>query len=304
MDKTRTMALSPILAATDFSVPSRHATDRACRIAAAVGAEVTLLHVLSRRLLDELRHMIGDESAAVAARIAAMARESLAQLAADPERHQGANPRTEVADGGVIATIHAVAESMDAALLVVGARGEDYLRHAFLGSTAVRLLRKSRRNVLLVRGASRDDYRRILVPVDFSPLSNRLVDTAQAVAPDAHLVLIHSFELPFEGKLSFAGVDDAVIRQYRFQARQEATRQLELLAAACRLDRDKTTLLVRHGEPSQLIVEQQQELECELVVMGKHGRSDFEDLLLGSVTKHVLAESHGDVLVVCEALDR
>ena len=32
-------------------------------------------------------------------------------------------------------------------------------------------------------------------------------------------------------------------------------------------------------------------------VMGKHGENFLEELLLGSVTKHVLAESQGDVLV-------
>ncbi len=31
--------------------------------------------------------------------------------------------------------------------------------------------------------------------------------------------------------------------------------------------------------------------------MGKHGENFLEELLLGSVTKHVLAESQGDVLV-------
>jgi len=31
--------------------------------------------------------------------------------------------------------------------------------------------------------------------------------------------------------------------------------------------------------------------------MGKHGQSTLEELLLGSVTKHILAYSNGDVLV-------
>ena len=31
--------------------------------------------------------------------------------------------------------------------------------------------------------------------------------------------------------------------------------------------------------------------------MGKHGEGMLEELFLGSVTKHVLAESQGDVLV-------
>ena len=51
------------------------------------------------------------------------------------------------------------------------------------------------------------------------------------------------------------------------------------------------------GEASQRIVEHEQGKDCDLVVLGKHGQSATEDLLLGSVSKHVLAEGSTDVLV-------
>ena len=37
--------------------------------------------------------------------------------------------------------------------------------------------------------------------------------------------------------------------------------------------------------------------ECAHQVLGKHGQTATEDLLLGSVTKHMLAEGSADVLV-------
>lgn len=52
-----------------------------------------------------------------------------------------------------------------------------------------------------------------------------------------------------------------------------------------------------HGDPTLRIIEQEQEWACDLIVMGKHGESLVEEILLGSVTEHVLAESQGDVLV-------
>ena len=45
------------------------------------------------------------------------------------------------------------------------------------------------------------------------------------------------------------------------------------------------------------IVAQEQECDCDLIVMGKHGENLMEQLLLGSVTKHVLGESQGDILI-------
>jgi nucleotide-binding universal stress UspA family protein len=40
------------------------------------------------------------------------------------------------------------------------------------------------------------------------------------------------------------------------------------------------------------IIEQEQEQNCDLIVMGRHGESAPEELLLCSVTKRVLVESH------------
>ena len=55
--------------------------------------------------------------------------------------------------------------------------------------------------------------------------------------------------------------------------------------------------MVLHGDPASRIIEQEQELDCDLTAMGKHGESLLEKMLLGSVTKHVLAELQGDLLV-------
>jgi len=57
---------------------------------------------------------------------------------------------------------------------------------------------------------------------------------------------------------------------------------------------------VRHGDASQQIIAMEQEYDTDLIVVGKHGTNFSEDLLLGSVTKHVLAESQCDVLVVAD----
>jgi len=56
--------------------------------------------------------------------------------------------------------------------------------------------------------------------------------------------------------------------------------------------------LVINGDPTLEIIRHEQKLNIDLIVMGKRGLHLTEELLLGSVTKRVLAESAGDVLVV------
>lgn len=136
-----------------------------------------------------------------------------------------------------------------------------------------------------------------MMPVDFSQWSASGLDLARSVAPGAHLVLLHAYEVPFEGKLPLAGVDGVAIDKYRSQAQQRASQQLHAVAAAAGLRPADWTPCVLNGDASSHIVEQEEEQDCDLAVIGKHGQNMIEELLLGSVTKHVLAESTGDVLV-------
>jgi len=136
--------------------------------------------------------------------------------------------------------------------------------------------------------------------VDFSPASAQAIRLGRQLAPTAEIVLLHAFELPYEGKLRFAGVEDGVIHGYIETARRERRRQLHQLAASAGLASGDYAPLVRHGDPAQLIAAVEQEQACDLVIVGKHGRFTADELLLGSVIKHVLAESQCDVLVISD----
>ena len=137
----------------------------------------------------------------------------------------------------------------------------------------------------------------ILVALDFSPWSAQAVTLARRVAPHARLLLFNASQVPFEEKLRFAGVAAATIERYRRQARADATQRVHALAAAGGLRACDWEPCIVEGDASQRIVEHAQEKACDLVVLGKHGQSATEDLLLGSVSKHVLAEGSTDVLV-------
>ena len=52
-----------------------------------------------------------------------------------------------------------------------------------------------------------------------------------------------------------------------------------------------------HGDAASRSLEQEEEQGADLIVLGKHGVGMTEKFLLGSVTKHVLAQARSDVLV-------
>jgi nucleotide-binding universal stress UspA family protein len=143
----------------------------------------------------------------------------------------------------------------------------------------------------------RDPSPAALVAADLSPSSVRSIRHAQAIAPRADLVLLHVFEVHFEGHMRYAGVQEQTIDRYRDIVRQEAIGKLCALSEETGLATRDVRLKVLHGNPVVRILEQEQEEDCGLIVMGKDGQSGLEELLLGSVTNRVLAESQSDVLV-------
>ncbi len=287
-------ALKHLIAATDLSAPARQAAERAARLAHETGASLTLLHALAQRPLQELQQWLG---APLAEQLRDAARHELGQLAAELQAARQVAVQARIETGPVLDALLQAADAQAADLIVLGARGAGFLRRMVLGTTAERLLRRTQRPLLVVRQAAHEPYRRALLALDFSPWSAAVLAQARRVAPHARWILFNAFQVPFEEKLRFAGVDTAAVELYRRQSRAQATQQVHALAAQAGLKPAQWEPCIVEGDASLRLVEQEQVLGTDLVVLGKHGQSAAEDLLLGSVTKHVLAEGQSDVLV-------
>lgn len=294
--------LKNILVATDLSGPAQQAAGRAVMLAREPGARLRLLHVVSAGVAAQLQQVIGLGSA-IEGKLFEATRQELQSLAEGLVAESGLRVEAEVAQGSVVDEITREAATIDADLVALGARGSGFLRHLMLGSTAERLLRKLTRPMLVVKQRAHEPYRRLLVAVDFSAWSLPLVELALRVAPGAHIVLLSAYEVPFEGKLRYASVSAEQIDTFRDRARQFAEDRLHSLAARAGLAPGSWTPCLPRGDASTAIVEHELERACDLIVVGKHGQNMAEELLLGSVTAHVLAESAGDVLVSTATAD-
>lgn len=293
-------ASSSVLVATDLSGPSLRAVDRAFEFARKSGALCTVLNAMGMDARGAWLELLGEQAATVSARALERRREVLARLVADPARTRGARVDVRVEPGFATDVVPACAEALDADLVVVGAHGQGFVQRVLMGTTSSTLLRKSRRPVLVVKAACHGPYRRALVPVDFSHGSEAAIRLVRRLLPRTELVLLHVFDVPFEGMLSLAGLPDDVVGQYRIDARRRSLLQVHELAIRVGLAPQDYTAVVVYGTAVRQILSQEREHGCDLVVMGKHGTHVTEDLLLGSVTKRVLAESRSDVLVVVD----
>lgn len=136
----------------------------------------------------------------------------------------------------------------------------------------------------------------VLCPVDFSDVSRRALDHAAAVARwyDAHLTLLHVHFVPKPALPGLGPESEALVSPMRAQLQQllEAwVQEAKGLSAEC---------LVAEGDVAGEILAQAQQ-SADLLVMGTHGRSGFDHLVLGSVVEKVLRKASCPVLTIPRA---
>lgn len=289
--------MKTIIAATDFSDEARFAAERAAIIAEEQRAHLSLLHVMSRSALNDVRKLFQTPTD-VESKLINDARRLLSEIAAGIKSKTGLTGSTDVKVGQALAEILSATESAD--LLVLGAHGGNSLHDLILGTTAEHLLSKCKRPMLVAKCSPKTRYQRVLVPVDFSPYSASALTMASRIAPDARMTILHVFNLPFEGRLRIVGASEDDIRQYRQEEQRSAERKIWELVRESHVDSARVSYTVEGGGPSPVILAKAEELSSDLIVIGKHGQSWIEDLFLGSTTHHVLARSECDVLVVQE----
>jgi nucleotide-binding universal stress UspA family protein len=143
------------------------------------------------------------------------------------------------------------------------------------------------------------EIQRILCPIDFSDYSRHALDHAVAIARryDSTITVMHVFSAApmaayapgspgFESiVLTRADRDRLLVEMKRF-IETETTQEISI------------EVTIREGNTATEILSHAVDLKADLLVMGTHGRSGFERLLLGSVTEKIIRKASCPVLIV------
>ncbi len=140
---------------------------------------------------------------------------------------------------------------------------------------------------------------RIVCPVDFSEASDHALEHAIVLAGwyEASLVALHAYNpilMPVSG-LTYGETgsslpDDVELARLGDEVRGRLRQAV--------VDGIETDVVVQIGPPTALILECAATEHADLIVMGTHGVSGFERLVLGSVTEKVLRQAGCPVLTV------
>lgn len=175
------------------------------------------------------------------------------------------------------------AEDLQADLIIMGRRRRTGLARLIVTETPVKVIGQARHNVLVVPRAAHFSGRHFLVASDGS----RFGDAAAAAAG--------SLAKLCRARLTVVSV---AVPSHSEARRQEAPGVVNRLVAFLRKEGLQVEGEVPEGRTDEMILQTADKKGADLIVLGSHGRTGFERLLLGSNCERVLARSPCAVLVV------
>lgn len=143
--------------------------------------------------------------------------------------------------------------------------------------------------------------RSIVVGTDFSVCAARALSFAVSLAASqgAKLHLVHVLMEPvqaFDVAAALPYPDSGVRKEWE----QATSEKLAREAAAAERRGITTTWEMKWGRPSDALIEAAEARKASLIVLGTHGRSALEKMLLGSTAERVVRLSTVPVLTVRE----
>jgi nucleotide-binding universal stress UspA family protein len=282
--------LKSILFATDFRRASTQALDVAAHLASAIGAHVTLLHVLD--VVSPDPHLVQHYKK--------HAVNLLRQVSDQLADRKVAVTQLPIGVGSLAYEIVRAADEVKADMILIGA-GELTVGDVFsAGSVAESVIQHARQPVLAIRpGADPVRFAKLLCPVDHSAVSKEGLQAAIRLAGafgGALVVLsvvppLHWFDkTAIVPPLQWLVAEDAAKTLERARVEHDRHWQAEFsrFLEGIEFDGVRWTKELRQGEPQNEIIAAATEYHADLIVMGATGRAGVRRLLLGSVTRRVL----------------
>ena len=139
--------------------------------------------------------------------------------------------------------------------------------------------------------------KRILVPTDFSKNAEYALKVAAQIARknNSEIILLHMLELPHQGNDAVNG--GSAIPQIMLY-KEKAIEKLEDLMDIDFLDGINVSEIIQFEKAFAGILSISKKNDVDLIVMGSHGVSGFEEMFIGSNTEKVVRTSEIPVLVI------
>lgn len=184
-----------------------------------------------------------------------------------------------------------VAEKNKVNMIIVGTHGRTGLKRLMMGSVTAKVIGHSPCNVLVVPLHAKVECRNILIATDGSKYSDAAASEAIGIAKRCGSSLIVLSVAFSDKEITLPEDDEEIILA------KDTVKKITELAEK---EGIKTEGIVVQGREYEGIIGTAKQKHADLIVVGSHGRTGIERLLMGSVTERVIGHTESAVLVVKE----
>ncbi len=184
-------------------------------------------------------------------------------------------------------------------MIVMGRRGRTGLQRLVMGSVTARVIGHAPCTVLVVPRAAEFECRHLLLATDGSTHGRAAAAEAIAMAKRLGSLLTVVAVVPSESMSPMDIVSSQMQREQiaaqELRAAEENVSTVKDAAAKAGIRADG---LIMGGKPPEAIIQTAKDKRADLIVLGSHGKTGVEKLLMGSVAERVIVLSSCPVLVV------
>jgi nucleotide-binding universal stress UspA family protein len=184
-------------------------------------------------------------------------------------------------------------------MIVMGKRGRTGIKRLMMGSVTARVIGHSPCSVLVVPHEARVEFKNIVLAVDGSrysaAASSEAIGTAKRNKSTLIVVAVVLSESVPPMDIAFSQTQRDLLTEKELS---EAEKNVKVVKEAAQKEGVDVQGLILGGTPYEAIVHIAKEKNADLIVLGSHGKTGLEKLLMGSVAERVVVLSPCAVLVV------
>ena len=140
-------------------------------------------------------------------------------------------------------------------------------------------------------------YKKILVPLDGSPLAEAVLPHAEALAKSEHAEIV-ILRVPIMPAAEYFARDPAASSLIRQDIEKESVEYVSNTVAALKKDNVQATGITREGLVPDTILEVADETHADVIAMSTHGRTGIKRWLMGSVADKIIHHAHIPVMLI------
>lgn len=282
-----------LLLATDSSEFSEGAIREAIRLAKRCGSKLTAIRVI------ETNPEFGSTAPALLEKMEQEVRQHLNDVQARAKKegvdceiavHEGEDSYRYIVDEAI---------AKKSTMIIMGRRGRKGFRRLVMGSTTSWTIGHAPCSVLVVPRAAQVEFKSLVVATDGSSYSSAAASEAIGIAKRSGAKLtvlaVVPADIAMPTDVDFAALAREKIADQEMQAAEKNARAVKEAAQKAGVD---ASAFVMTGKPADAIMEIARDKSADLVVVGSHGRTGLDRLLMGSVAQRVIVLTNCAVLVV------